>query len=45
MVPIHTILHPTDFSDRSRHALNLACALARVVPSVTAPVTPPVMDP
>jgi len=29
MLPIHTILHPTDFSDRSRHALHLACALAR----------------
>ncbi len=29
MLPIHTILHPTDFSDYSRHALHLACALAR----------------
>jgi nucleotide-binding universal stress UspA family protein len=29
MLPIHTILHPTDFSDRSTHALHLACALAR----------------
>ena len=29
MLPIHTILHPTDFSERSAHALNLACALAR----------------
>jgi nucleotide-binding universal stress UspA family protein len=29
MLPIHTILHPTDFSDRSEHALHLACALAR----------------
>jgi nucleotide-binding universal stress UspA family protein len=24
-----TILHPTDFSDRARHALDLACTLAR----------------
>jgi nucleotide-binding universal stress UspA family protein len=29
MLPIHTILHPTDFSDRSAHALRLAGALAR----------------
>jgi nucleotide-binding universal stress UspA family protein len=29
MLPIRTILHPTDFSDRSQHALHLACALAR----------------
>src|SRR5262245_59381689 len=29
MLPIHTILHPTDFSDRSEYALHLACALAR----------------
>ncbi|HKA04796.1 MAG TPA: universal stress protein, partial [Acidimicrobiales bacterium] len=29
MLPIHTILHPTDFSDRSTHALRLAGALAR----------------
>lgn len=29
MLPIHTILHPTDFSDRSAHALHLAAALAR----------------
>ena len=28
MLPIHTVLHPTDFSDRSRNALLLACALA-----------------
>jgi nucleotide-binding universal stress UspA family protein len=27
--PIHTILHPTDFSDYSRGAFELACALAR----------------
>jgi universal stress protein A len=29
MAPIHTILHPTDFSERSDAALQLACALAR----------------
>src|SRR5262245_53299737 len=29
MLPIHTILHPTDFSDRSQYAFRLACALAR----------------
>lgn len=29
MLPIHTILHPTDFSDASRPAYELACALAR----------------
>ncbi|HJZ59942.1 MAG TPA: universal stress protein [Gemmataceae bacterium] len=29
MLPIHTILHPTDFSDRSHYALHLAGALAR----------------
>ncbi|MCI0705056.1 MAG: universal stress protein [Planctomycetia bacterium] len=29
MLPIHTILHPTDFSDRSWSALQLACSLAR----------------
>ncbi len=29
MLPIRTVLHPTDFSDRSWHALQLACALAR----------------
>src|SRR5439155_2335535 len=28
MLPIHTILHPTDFSERSRHACQLACALS-----------------
>lgn len=26
---IHTILHPTDFSDRSRVAFDVACSLAR----------------
>jgi len=29
MLPIHTILHPTDFSDRSACAFRVACALAR----------------
>ena len=29
MLPIHTILHPTDFSARARSAFDLACAVAR----------------
>jgi nucleotide-binding universal stress UspA family protein len=29
MLPIHRILHPTDFSDRSDSAFQVACALAR----------------
>jgi nucleotide-binding universal stress UspA family protein len=29
MLAIHTILHPTDFSERSEFAFRLACALAR----------------
>jgi nucleotide-binding universal stress UspA family protein len=29
MLPIHTILHPTDFSDHSLCAFRVACALAR----------------
>jgi nucleotide-binding universal stress UspA family protein len=29
MLPIHTILHPTDFSEHSAYALRLACALTR----------------
>jgi nucleotide-binding universal stress UspA family protein len=29
MIPIKTILHPTDFSKPSEHALRFACALAR----------------
>jgi len=29
MLPIRTILHPTDFSEHSAYALWLACALAR----------------
>ena len=28
MLPIHTILHPTDFSARARSAFDLACAVA-----------------
>jgi nucleotide-binding universal stress UspA family protein len=29
MLPIRAILHPTDFSDRSKFAFGLACSLAR----------------
>jgi len=29
MLPIKTILHPTDFSEHSEHAFRLACELAR----------------
>ena len=29
MLPIQTILHPTDFSSPSRHAFALACSLAK----------------
>ena len=29
MLPINTILHPTDFSDNSDYAFRLACSLAR----------------
>jgi nucleotide-binding universal stress UspA family protein len=29
MLPIRTILHPTDFSDHAAYAFRLACALAR----------------
>ena len=29
MLPMQTILHPTDFSEPSEHAFRLACALAR----------------
>ncbi len=29
MLPIHTVLHATDFSDSARPAFQLACALAR----------------
>jgi nucleotide-binding universal stress UspA family protein len=29
MLPIGTILHPTDFSSHSQHAFRLACSLAR----------------
>jgi nucleotide-binding universal stress UspA family protein len=29
MLPVQTILHPTDFSERSGYAFQLACSLAR----------------
>jgi nucleotide-binding universal stress UspA family protein len=29
MLPIRTILHPTDFSKHSQHALSMACSLAQ----------------
>jgi nucleotide-binding universal stress UspA family protein len=29
MLPIHTILHPTDFTEHSTYAFQMACALAR----------------
>jgi nucleotide-binding universal stress UspA family protein len=29
MLPVSRVLHPTDFSEPSRHALELACSLAR----------------
>jgi nucleotide-binding universal stress UspA family protein len=29
MLPIHTIIFPTDFSDNAQHAFPLACSLAR----------------
>jgi universal stress protein A len=29
MLPIKTILHPTDFSEQSAHAFRVACAVAR----------------
>jgi nucleotide-binding universal stress UspA family protein len=29
MLPLHTILHPTDFSEHSDYAFRLACSLAR----------------
>jgi nucleotide-binding universal stress UspA family protein len=29
MLPVRTVLHPTDFSEHSRYAFRLACALAR----------------
>jgi nucleotide-binding universal stress UspA family protein/quercetin dioxygenase-like cupin family protein len=56
MSAIHTILHPTDFSDNSRYAFQTACALARdynaelilfhVVPPSAAPLLPePTPDP
>ncbi len=29
MLPIHTIVHPTNFSEHAMHAFHVACALAR----------------
>jgi nucleotide-binding universal stress UspA family protein len=29
VLPVHTILHPTDFSDRSGYAFRVACSLTR----------------
>lgn len=46
MLSIQTILHPTDFSERSENAFQLACALTRdygarlVVLHVVAPLSP-----
>src|SRR5262245_5873961 len=34
MLPIRTILHPTDFSVHSEHAYRLACSLARAYGAV-----------
>lgn len=50
MFPIRHILHPTDFSDSSRRAFELSCALARdyradlVVCHVATPPVPGVVD-
>lgn len=43
MLPIRTVLHPTDFSEASRPAFELACALARDYKAklVLLHVTPP----
>lgn len=46
MLPIKTILHPTDFSKQSRNAFEVACALARDYGAkliVTHVVAPPVI--
>ena len=46
MLPIHTILHPTDFSKQSEFAFQLACSLARDYGAqlyVVHVVTPPVV--
>src|SRR5262249_2939014 len=46
MLPIHTILHPTDFSKQAEFAFQLACALARDYEAelfVVHVVTPPVV--
>lgn len=50
MPEIHTILHPTDFSENSRYAFETACALARdnqatlLVLHVMVPSSSPVLD-
>jgi nucleotide-binding universal stress UspA family protein len=43
MLPAHTILFPTDFSENTRHAFSLACSLARDCGAriVVLHVTPP----
>jgi nucleotide-binding universal stress UspA family protein len=43
VLPIHTILHPTDFSEECRPAFEMACALARDYSAalVVAHVVPP----
>lgn len=43
MLPIRTVLHPTDFSEESRPAFEMACALARDYSAglVVAHVVPP----
>lgn len=46
MMPIHAILHPTDFSKQSEFAFQLACSLARDYDAdllVLHVVTPPVV--
>jgi nucleotide-binding universal stress UspA family protein len=46
VLPIHTVLHPTDFSERSEYAFRLACSLARDYSArlvVLHVVTPPVV--
>jgi nucleotide-binding universal stress UspA family protein len=46
MLPLHTLLHPTDFSERSEYAFRLACSLARDYGArlvVLHVVTPPVV--
>jgi len=50
MTSIHTILHPTDFSENSAYAFRTACSLAKdhkadlillhVIPPLVAPILP-----